>query len=87
MTVTADLGTDERVLLVPGREQIFAEECASSPELSERVRVARDMSSRTILDMPLHRGVPASASVDDDGGVRVERRSAPGCKPSTRRHA
>jgi ATP-dependent Lon protease len=78
ITVTADLGTDERVLLVPRREQIFAR-IGVIADVSERVRVAGHGIAAVL--MPLHRGVPGSASADDDGVLRVDVEAHPDANP------
>jgi ATP-dependent Lon protease len=77
VTLPADVGTDERVLLVPHRGSAYA-----------KVGVVADVSERTVLGrrdvvslMPLHRGIPGAAHADPDGVLRVEVDERPDLAP------
>src|ERR1700704_6843025 len=68
VTLSADIGTDTRVFLIPRRGSGYA-----------KVGVVADVSERVALGgrgvaslMPVHRGVPGAAHTDPDGVLRVE---------------
>jgi ATP-dependent Lon protease len=68
-TLTVDVGTDTRVLLVPQRDNTYAH-VGVVAEVSERVRTGRRAFAVSV--MPLHRAIPGAATADTDGVLRVE---------------
>ena len=68
VTLSVDVGSDARVLLVPRHHDSFAR-VGVVAEVSERVRVGRGVA---VSLLPLHRGVPAAAAADGDGVLRVD---------------
>jgi ATP-dependent Lon protease len=78
VTLTADVGTDAQVLLVPRQNNTYAK-VGVVADVSERVRLAGRGFAVSV--MPLHRGVPGSASVDPDGVLRVDVEPHPDSTP------
>jgi len=79
VTLTIDVGQDERVLLVPRHNHTYAR-VGVVAEVSERVRLAGHGLAVSL--MPLHRAVPAAASADEDGVLRVDFESRPDQTPA-----
>jgi ATP-dependent Lon protease len=69
VTLSADVGGDELVLLVPRRDNTYAK-VGVVAEVSERVRVAGRGFAVSLTG--LHRAVLGSASSDQDGVLRVD---------------
>src|SRR5436305_10326112 len=69
VTLTVDVGTDDRVLLVPRRDQTYAK-VGIVAEVSERMRLAGRGLAVSLTG--LHRAVLGGASADQDGVLRVD---------------
>src|SRR6187401_829567 len=69
VTVSVDVGSDERVLLVPRQQNTYAH-VGVVAEVSERVRLAG--RGLAVSLMALHRAIPGTASADEDGVLRVD---------------
>src|SRR5258708_39719263 len=80
VTLSADVGSDDRVLLVPRQDNTYAR-VAVVAEVSERVRLAGRGLAVSLL--PLHRAVPGAAAADEDGVLRVDYESRPDHVPAT----
>jgi len=79
VTLTVDVGTDTRVLLVPRADNHYAN-IGVEAEVAERVRVpGRGMA---VAVMPLHRAVLGSATADPDGVLRVDFEPKPDLRPA-----
>ncbi len=78
VTLPADVGSDERVLLVPRQDHTYAR-VGVVAEVSDRVRLAGRGFAVSL--MPLHRAIPGSAGADEDGVLRVEVESRPDVAP------
>src|SRR5260221_12128807 len=78
VTLTVDVGKDERVLLVPRHDNTYAK-VGVVAEVSERVRLAG--RGRAVSLTGLHRGIPGAASVDADGVLRVDVEAYPDPSP------
>jgi ATP-dependent Lon protease len=77
VTLAADVGGDERVLLIPRRDSGYAK-VGVVAEVSERATVGgRGVASFA----PLHRGVPGAAQADTDGVLRVHVDERPDVTP------
>src|SRR4051794_10386033 len=74
VTVAADVGADERVLVVPRRDQTYAK-VGVVAEVSERVRLAG--RGVAVQLSGIHRAVLGSASADQDGVLRVDFEARP----------
>jgi ATP-dependent Lon protease len=69
VTLSADVGSDARVLLVPRQQNTYAH-VGVVAEVSERVRLAgRGLAVSLIA---LHRAIPGGAAADEDGVLRVD---------------
>jgi ATP-dependent Lon protease len=77
VTLTVDVGTDARVLLVPRRDNTYAN-VGVEAEVSERVRLGRGFA---VSLMPLHRAIPGGAAADLDGVLRVDFEARPDVVP------
>jgi ATP-dependent Lon protease len=79
ITLPVDVGTDDRVLLVPRQQNAYAS-VGVVAEVSERVRLAgRGLAvSLTVL----HRAIPGSAGADADGVLRVDVEARPDQRPA-----
>jgi ATP-dependent Lon protease len=74
VTLTADVGGDAQVLLVPRREHTYAN-VGVVAEVSERVRIAgRGLAVSLVA---VHRAIPGAASADEDGVLRVDVEARP----------
>src|SRR6266851_2304102 len=80
VTLPVDVGSDERVLLVPRQDSTYAR-VGVVAEVSERVRLAGRGLAVSLL--PLHRAVPGAAGADEDGVLRVDYESRPDHVPAT----
>jgi ATP-dependent Lon protease len=69
VTLTIDVGSDARVLLVPRYDKTYAR-VGVVAEVSERVRLAG--RGLAVSLMPLHRAIPRGAGTDEDGALRVD---------------
>src|ERR687888_404599 len=79
VTLTVDVGTDSRVLLVPRRDNTYAK-VGVVADVAERVRVAGRGFAVSL--MPLHRAIPGSAAMDPDGVLRVDVEERPDSAPA-----
>src|SRR5947207_7484735 len=79
VTLTVDVGADERVLLVPRREHTYAN-VGIVAEVSERVRLAGRGLALSL--MGLHRATLGGASEDRDGVLRVDCEARPDQSPA-----
>src|SRR3954470_14064447 len=79
VTLTADVGSDARVLLVPRQDNTYAK-VGVEAEVSERVRVPGRGVAVSV--MPLHRAVPGAAATDPDGVLRVDVDAKPDTVPA-----
>src|SRR3954466_397570 len=79
VTLTADVGSDARVLLVPRQDNTYAK-VGVEAEVSERVRVPGRGVAVSV--MPLHRAVPGDAAPDRDGVLRVDVDANPAAVPA-----
>jgi ATP-dependent Lon protease len=70
VTLTVDVGDEERVLLVPQHEQEYAK-VGTVAEVAERVRLPRGAGFAVALT-GLHRGVIGAARSDSQGALHVE---------------
>src|SRR5690242_17512804 len=78
VTLPVDVGGDDRVLLVPRREQTYAK-VGIVAEVSERVRLAGRGFAVALTG--LHRAVLGSAAADRDGVLRVDCEARPDQNP------
>src|SRR5499427_8760087 len=78
VTVTADIGDDERVLLVPRHNSVYAT-AGVVAEVSERVRMAGRGFAVTL--MGVHRATLGGAAEDTDGVLRVDHEARPDQNP------
>jgi ATP-dependent Lon protease len=78
VTLTVDVGDDERVLLVPRRENVYAT-VGVVAEVSERVRMAGRGFAVTL--MGAHRATLGGATADQDGVLRVDYEARPDENP------
>src|SRR5215813_1998983 len=78
VTVTVDVGDDERVLLVPRHNNVYAT-VGVVAEVSERVRMAGRGFAVTL--MGVHRATLGGAAEDKDGVLRVDHEARPDQNP------
>src|SRR6184192_1198597 len=78
VTITADVGEEERVLLVPRHEETYAK-VGTVAEVAERVRLPGDVGAVNLVG--LHRGVAGAAHTDAQGRLRVEVQEHPDEEP------
>ena len=69
VTLPVDVGSDEQVLLVPRRDNIYAK-VGILADVSERVRLAGRGVAVSMTG--LHRAIPGGAAEDQDGVLRVD---------------
>src|SRR5207247_1862700 len=69
VTISADVGDEERVLLVPRHEGEYAK-VGTVAEVSERVRLPGGVAAVSLVG--LHRGIAGAAHTDAQGNLRVE---------------
>src|SRR5438067_96639 len=80
VTLSVDVGGDDRVLLVPRQQNTYAR-VGVVAEVSERVRIAG--RGLAVSLMALHRAIPGGAAADEDGVLRVDFDSRPDETPAT----
>jgi ATP-dependent Lon protease len=78
VTISADVGTEERVLLVPRHEGEYAR-VGIVAELAEHVRLPGGGSAVSLVG--LHRGIAGAAHTDAQGRLRVEVEERPDVDP------
>jgi ATP-dependent Lon protease len=78
VTLTVDVGDDERVVVVPRRQDVYAK-VGVVAEVSERVRMAGRGFAVTL--MGAHRATLGGASTDQDGVLRVDYEARPDQNP------
>jgi ATP-dependent Lon protease len=78
VTLTVDVGEDERVLIVPRQDGDFAS-VGTVAEVSERVRLPG--GGRAVALNGMHRGVAGAAHTDATGALRVEVEPHPDDEP------
>ena len=81
ITLSVDLGADERVLLVPRQGSAFAK-VGVIAQVSERVQMAGRGFAVSLTAK--HRGIPGTASTDREGRLRVEVEERPDLIPAKR---
>ena len=69
VTLSVDVGSDARVLLVPRQQNTYAR-VGVVAEVSERVRLAG--RGLAVSLMAIHRAIPGVAGADEDGVLRVD---------------
>src|SRR6476619_3252825 len=74
VTISADVGDEERVLLVPRHEGEYAK-VGTVADVSERVRLPGGVGAVSLVG--LHRGVAGAAHTDAQGRLRVEVQERP----------
>ncbi|PYR31594.1 MAG: endopeptidase La [Acidobacteria bacterium] len=79
VTVSVDVGSDDRVLLVPRQHNTYAR-VGVVAEVSERVRLAG--RGLAVSLMALHRAIPGGAGADEDGVLRVDFEPRPDHAPA-----
>ncbi len=79
LTVSTDVGTDDRVLLVPRVQNTYAR-VGIIAEVSERVRLAGRGFAASLT--ALHRAIPGAAAAGADGVLRVDVDERPDVAPS-----
>src|SRR5437764_461521 len=79
VTLSVDVATDDRVLLVPGEHNTYAR-VGVVAEVSERVRLAG--RGLAVSLMALHRAIPGGAGADEDGVLRVDFEPRPDHAPA-----
>src|SRR5438034_401702 len=78
VTSSADVGDEERVLLVPRHEGEYAK-VGTVAEVSERVRLPGGVAAVSLVG--LHRGIAGAAHTDAQGNLRVEVDERPDVEP------
>jgi ATP-dependent Lon protease len=78
VTISADVGDEERVLLVPRHEGEYAR-VGTVAEVAERVRLPGGGSAVSLVG--LHRGIAGAAHTDSQGRLRVEVEESPDVEP------
>src|SRR5438552_3680185 len=81
VTVSVDVGSDDRVLLVPRQHNTYAR-VGVVAEVSERVRLAG--RGLAVSLMAIHRAIPGGGGADEDGVLRVDFEPRPDQAPATR---
>src|SRR6266699_2314657 len=79
VTLPVDVGSDDRVLLVPRQDNTYAK-VGVEAEVSERVRLAG--RGLAVSLMPLHRATLGGAAADQDGVLRVDFEARPDLVPA-----
>jgi len=80
VTLPVDVGPDERVLLVPRRDNTYAR-VGVVADVSERLRVSG--RGLAVSLMGVHRATLGGASADQDGVLRVDYEARPDATPAT----
>src|SRR3954463_12929848 len=78
VTISADVGEEERVLLVPRHEGEYAK-VGTVAEVAERVRLPGGVAAASLVG--LHRGIAGAAHTDAQGRLRVEVQERPDEEP------
>ena len=78
VTISADVGDEERVLLVPRHNGEYAK-VGTVAEVSERVRLPGGVAAVSLVG--LHRGIAGAAHTDAQGRLRVEVQEQPDVEP------
>src|SRR6266571_7886954 len=78
VTISADVGEEDRVLLVPRHDGEYAK-VGTVAEVSERVRLPGGVGAVTLVG--LHRGIAGAAHTDAQGRLRVEVQEQPDVEP------
>ena len=78
VTISADVGDEERVLLVPRHDGEYAK-VGTVAEVAERVRLPGGVGAVSLVG--LHRGVAGAAHTDAQGRLRVEVQEHPDEEP------
>src|SRR5438067_5780250 len=78
VTISADVGDEERVLLVPRHEGEYSK-VGTVAEVSERVRLPGGVGAVSLVG--LHRGVAGAAHTDAQGRLRVDVQEHPDQEP------
>src|SRR5438034_4974430 len=81
VTLPVDVGGDDRVLLVPRRDNTYSN-VGVVAEVSERVQLAGRGFAVSL--MPLHRAIPGGAAADENGVLRVDCEERPDQVPPSR---
>jgi ATP-dependent Lon protease len=79
VALQVDVGSDDRVLLVPRRDNTYAG-VGVVAEVSERMRFSG--RGRAVSFIALHRGIAGAASADPDGVLRVDVEARPDQRPA-----
>src|SRR5437764_15318490 len=74
VTISADVGEEDRVLLVPRHNGEFAK-VGTVAEVAERVRLPGGVGAVSLVG--LHRGIAGAAHTDPQGRLRVEVQEQP----------
>ena len=82
VTLTVDVGSEQRVLLVPRHENDYAS-VGTVAEVTDRVRLPG--GGRAVALSGLHRGVAGAAETDGQGALRVEVEERPDSEESDAR--
>src|SRR4030081_3119274 len=80
VTLSVEVGGDDRVLLVPRHQNAYAR-VGVVAEVSERVRLAG--RGLAVSLMPLHRAIPGAAAAGEDGVLRVDFEARPDQTPAS----
>src|SRR5437763_5354924 len=78
VTISADVGEEDRVLLGPRHNGEYAK-AGTVAEVSERVRLPGGVAAVSLVG--LHRGIAGAASTDAQGHLRVEVQEQPDVEP------
>src|SRR2546427_10386607 len=78
VTISADVGEEDRVLLVPRHDGEYAK-VGTVAEVAERVRLPGGIAAVNLVG--LHRGVAGAAHTDVQGRLRVEVQEQPDVEP------
>src|SRR5947199_7354780 len=78
VTISADVGEEDRVLLVPRHDGEYAK-VGTVAEVSERVRLPGGVAAVSLVG--LHRGIAGAAHTDAQGRLRVEVQEQPDVDP------
>src|SRR5881227_2661060 len=78
VTISADVGDEERVLLVPRHNGEYAK-VGTVAEVAERVRLPGGVEAASLVG--LHRGIAGAAHTDPQGRLRVEVQEQPDAEP------
>src|SRR5580765_3676531 len=78
VTLSVDVGSDDRVLLMPRQQNTYAR-VGVVAEVTERVRLAG--RGLAVSLMPLHRAIPGGAAASEDGVLRIDCEACPDQTP------